>query len=79
MFDLADNLCQRYPALTPFEVRREKFGEVALLIRRLNAQSKRKGNEQELNGIKTKSADEVIRYENGDVKIRRPATDDSWY
>ena len=80
MFDLADNLCQRYPALTPFMVRREKFGEVTLLVRRLNKQSKRNGNnEKEINGIKTKTADEVIQYENGDIKIRRPATDDSWY
>ena len=33
---MTDLLCQRYPALTPFIVRREKFGEVALLINRIN-------------------------------------------
>lgn len=60
-------------------VRKEKFGEIALLVKRLSKKSARNGENSKINGIKTKATDEVVRYANGDVKIRRPATDDSWY
>lgn len=70
-FDLTDNLCKRYPALSPFAVRREKVGEVLLLVRRIN---ERIDSEK---GIKR--TDSVTRDANGNVHIRRRATDDSWY
>lgn len=41
-FELEDNLCIRYSGLNPFVVRREKVGEVLLLVRRMNAQNRRK-------------------------------------
>ena len=70
-FDLEDNLCCRYRGLTPFQVRREKVGEVFLLVKRINQKNLRE------NGIGKK--DQVIRYRNGDVHIRRKATRDDWY
>ena len=70
-FDLEDNLCVKYPALTPFAVRREKFGEVVKLVQRIKAKNRVK------QGIK--NTDQVIRYANGDVHIRRPAQNDDWY
>ena len=60
-------------------VRRERFGEIALLVKRLSKKNARNSENIEINGIKTKATDKVIRQANGDVKIRRPATDDSWY
>jgi hypothetical protein len=29
-------ICERFPAITPFSIRREKIKEVFLLVRRLN-------------------------------------------
>ena len=70
-FELEDNLCSRYTGLTPFEVRKEKVGEVFLLVKRIN---RKKLREQ---GIR--NDDQIIRYKNGDVRIRRKATNDNWY
>lgn len=67
-FDLEDNLCQRYPALTPFIVRRERVGEVFLLINRINAKAERE------QGIRRK--DEIIEDGQGNRVIRREAGDD---
>lgn len=36
LFETTNLLCKRYPALTPFSVRRERASEVFLLIRRIN-------------------------------------------
>ncbi len=70
LFGLTDNLCQRYPALSPFAVRRERCGEVFLLIRRAN-----KSNE-----ASTVAGESVprgnIRYDSkGNMHIRRKASD----
>lgn len=70
-FDLEDNLCQRYPALTPFIVRREKVGEVILLVRRINAQNRSK------KGLK--KDDSMWVDSKGNTHIRRRATTDDWY
>ena len=70
-FDLEDNLCQRYTALTPFIVRREKFGEVALLVKRINNKNLRD------KGIKAN--DQVWTDHKGNVHIRREAKNDNWY
>lgn len=70
-FDLNDNLCQRYPALTPFMVRRERFGEVTKLLQRVN------GKVMRSKGIS--AGDRVWRDSNGDTHIRRRATNDNWY
>lgn len=37
LFQTAELLCKRYPALTPFSIRRERAREVFLLIRRINS------------------------------------------
>lgn len=70
-FDIADNLCSRYTGLTPFIVRREKFGEVILLVNRINLKERRKKG--------AKSSDTVRRDEKGNIYIRRRATNDNWY
>lgn len=72
-FDLAENLCGRYPALTPLSIRREKFGEVILLVNRINAKDAKK------NGVTVKSGESVRRDKNGNVHIRREAKHDNWY
>ena len=35
-FEMEINICDRFPALSPFDVRRTKGAEVFLLMRRLN-------------------------------------------
>lgn len=70
-FDLTETLCSRYPALSPFEIRREKVGEVFLLVRRINAKiDKEKGIGRN---------DTVRRDADGNIHIRRKATNDDWY
>ena len=70
-FDLEDNLCQRYPALTPFIVIKEKVGEVILLVKRINRKNMRE------KGIQ--STDKVWTDKNGNVHIRRKARNDNWF
>ena len=70
-FDLEDNLCQRYPALTPFAVRKEKVGEVLLLVKRINRKSIRE------KGIL--HTDKAWTDKRGNIHIRRKAKNDNWY
>lgn len=70
-FELEDNLCQRYTSLNPFIVRREKVGEVFLLIKRLNRLNQAK------KGIR--SDDKVWIDKKGNKHIRRKAQNDDWY
>lgn len=70
-FDINESLCKRYTSLTPFAVRREKVGEVLLLVRRINEKSERE------HGIGRR--DTVTRDSNGNVHIRREAMNDNWY
>lgn len=57
-------LCEKYPALTPFAVRRERAKEVILLINRTNTHPKaQKSNGQEVDSR---------------GRIRRPAGD-NWF
>lgn len=70
-FELEDNLCKRYSGLNPFEIRREKVGEVFLLVKRINRQNRAK------KGIKN---DDQIYYDSkGNKHIRRKATKDDWW
>lgn len=68
---MTENLCKRYPSLTPFAVRRERVGEVLLLVRRINAKSERE------HGIGRR--DTVTRDSKGNIRIRREALNDNWY
>jgi len=45
LFDLTNELCKAYPALTPFSVRRERAREVFLLVRRANSRPRTKKRE----------------------------------
>lgn len=69
MFNLTNQICEKYKSINPFSIRREKSGEVFLLIKRINKSNKR---------IITKNEQE-IRKSNGDVIIRRAAKNDNWY
>lgn len=70
-FELEDNLCKRYSGLNPFLVRREKVGEVFLLVKRINARNRRE------NGIRN---DDHVYYDSkGNRHIRRKAQNDDWY
>jgi len=46
LFNLTNELCKAYPALTPFSVRRERAKEVFLLVRRTNSKPRRKKGEE---------------------------------
>lgn len=70
-FDLTDNLCQRYMSLNPFVVRREKVGEVFLLVQRINRRNQRK------KGIR--NDDKVWIDKRGNRHIRRKAQKDDWW
>ena len=35
-FEMEISLCERFPALSPFDIRKQRAGEVFLLVRRLN-------------------------------------------
>lgn len=58
LFDLECSLCERFQALTPFQIRREKAKEVFLLIKRLNKKNKE--------NFKKKNKKKVIRRPAGD-------------
>lgn len=70
-FDMTDSLCQRYPGITPLNIRREKVGEVFLLINRINKRERRK------KGIGEN--EQVQKDSKGRIHIRRKATNDNWY
>lgn len=70
-FELEENLCKRYPALTPFAVRREKFGEVVKVLQRINAKSRKEQGAQR--------SDQVWKDKRGNIHIRREAKNDNWY
>lgn len=77
-FELEDNLCIRYSALTPFIVRREKVGEVLLLVRRINALNRRRNGLQS-NSENAVSGEKVWIDDHGTKHIRRKAINDDWY
>jgi hypothetical protein len=70
-FELSDSLCQKYTALTPFMVRREKFGEVVKLLGWINSSSRRKSG--------MGKTDTSWRDKRGNLHIRRQAQNDNWY
>ena len=70
-FELEENLCTRYPALSPFQIRREKIGEFILLVNRVNKKERTKAG--------AKKGEKVSRDKKGNIHIRREATNDNWY
>ena len=71
MFDMQMNLCERFPAMTPLTLRREKAREVFLLISRLNTHS-------EYNKQPNESPTPTPTVKNGQKVIRKPAGD-NWF
>ncbi|MCQ2059797.1 MAG: hypothetical protein MJY71_08240 [Bacteroidaceae bacterium] len=63
MFELEVGLCERFPALSPFDIRRERLHEFCVLVNRLNDYTKRESKNRD---------------KNGHQKIRRKAGDD-WF
>lgn len=57
-------MCEKFPGITPFSIRRTRAAEVFLLMRRLADHSERKEKE--------------IKKNHGSNVIRRPAGDD-WF
>ncbi len=50
-------LCERFPALTPFDLRRERLHEFCVLVERLNDYTKRE-NSQGTKKIRRKAGDD---------------------
>lgn len=67
------SLCDRFPALDPFRVRRETYHEVILLFGRLLGQAKKP---KDANGKRLEDGAIKITKKNGDVIIMRPAKND---
>lgn len=66
-------LCERFPSLSPFDIRKQSVYEVFLLVRRLSNYNKSREN------IKVKPNEQVLRdKKTNEIIIRRPA-DNSWY
>jgi hypothetical protein len=51
------SICERFPSLSPFDVRREQAKEVFLLIRRLNDYSDRQANPKKPRKIRRPASD----------------------
>ena len=89
LFDMNHNLCENFPGLSPFAVRRENFHEVVTMFVRLIDHRQRTKTRDENNSDRGKKQPEhkysggylhgnkTTRLPNG--MIRRPARDDSWY
>lgn len=89
LFDMIHNLCENFPGLSPFAVRRENFHEVVTMFVRLIDHRQRTKVNSDNNSDRGKKQPEhkysggylhgnsVTRLPNG--MIRRPARDDSWY
>ena len=74
LFEMEVSICQTFPALDPVRMRREKCGEVLLLLRRMIRYNNTQGGDET-------PADDVIviTKKNGDtVTMRRAKDDRSW-
>lgn len=65
-------MSERFPALTPFRIRREKCSEVLLLVSRLRTYDDRETMKEAGGG------ESITTTQTGERIIRRPATD-SWF
>lgn len=55
------SICDRFPSVSPFDIRKQRFSEVFLLIRRLTESNKYKKK-----NINSKTGQRVIRRKAGD-------------
>lgn len=81
MFDVEVQICQMFPALDPIHLRRQKCGEVLLLLRRIVRRKMRDGADGS-GGAAQGTADNdtiIVRKKNGDtITMRRAKDDRSW-
>lgn len=81
MFDVEVQICQMFPALDPIHLRREKCGEVLLLLCRIVRRKMRDGGNDSGHeaGIVSDSDTIIVRKKNGDtITMRRAKDDRSW-
>lgn len=83
-FEMELALCERFPALDPFTLRRTRAAEVFRLMSRINDQNQRRlvrrkktKTEEEL-GISLKPGEYITYNSDGEPVLNRPASDD-WY
>lgn len=69
---IVDSLCTRYPALTPFEIRRQRLGDVFRLIDRVNQAERRK------QGCRGRN-DRVEIDKDGNRIVYREAQNNDWW
>lgn len=43
-FDLQMNICESFPNLSPFDIRKQRYTDVLLLVRRLNKRTQKQEN-----------------------------------
>jgi hypothetical protein len=71
-------ICQVFPALDPIRLRREKCGEVMLLLQRI-VRHKTRDEENKNGGSAVDSDTIIVRKKNGDtITMRRAKDDRSW-
>lgn len=58
LFDVQVVLCERFRGLSPFEIRRERAGEVFNLLVRLKRHNEMKNQKSESNVIRKKAGDD---------------------
>lgn len=54
-FELQLNICNRFPNLSPFDIRKQRFSEVFLLLRRLNDKSSKEAKTPYLKKVNGKT------------------------
>lgn len=57
-FELELDLCERFPSLTPFDLRKTRAYDVFLLIRRLNKYSKKRKRKNNKRKIRKPAGDD---------------------
>lgn len=82
MFDINVALCDRFPALSPFDVRSQPFCEVVLIFSRLIDKQRRTGAQGDFNAAKKEDVKGklVVRDKSGKIiSVMVPAQNDDWY
>lgn len=75
LFDIVENLCIRYSCLHPFEVRRQRAGEVFRILFLILDKADREKRKK----LGLKKGDTTYVDNKGRTHIRRESTDDSFW
>ena len=73
LFELEISLCKVFPALTPFQIGRESFHDVVILVYRMARYNEYKQNPGSGGGSAPGTM--IVRRKNGDTITMRPARD----